>query len=618
MESNLSAKGIFQHASANASGELFQEPVTEDLEKVMQSKGLYSMEELCSIIQEAYAPRVSVLCSRDADEFAMRKGYPKGFWELLYPFGDRIRGKVNRRGMNGEMLTLENLNLHFVPIDALESHLSEASFPSLRSVLCERYPGLVSPEPPSDYSFGVHYKNVERWAWTLAHEGNYQMPLPVYVRQLLTGIPITPFETFSHPVAHLVVVTSHNPSPFESLRSLINSIPYLSLPAFVFNDINYLFVYVHDEDQHDLELSMAIFDTMKQTFGDCGYFLRLHSQKATLDYEHTVPFPTSSWLSAEERLHLLSNTDTEIRLLFESDNESLRRLSSHIAFNGIVSYLDKCVRAWDDQYASPRRGITGKLLFASRKYLSSSNASTNSNYFPSSNAYRPFSPEAYLRKLADYSFMLRDYSHANQIYEIASRQYENDGAFLYSAASLEMIVITEHILHLKMPYMSLTNTLRINEYMQSAMLNYLNKSFNSYYHAARCFLLLGQFLSCLPAPKVDDAANWNAGLLYSKRLGPVGRAMIFQQTHTLFKSLSYLKTESTDPFSNKRTRKAALWCVLTADAWLRCRIPFRAKPFVEEAKLFYGKIDWKDLKECVAALDEVEVSKQPASNIPSS
>ncbi|WBW71888.1 TRAPP III complex subunit Trs85b [Schizosaccharomyces osmophilus] len=568
--------------------------------------GLHSAEELRTIIREAYVPRISVICSRDADEFAISKGFPQGFWELLYPFGDRVRGKVRRRNMQDNMVTLEKTSLQFVPVDSLESHLSDVPVVSIRDILTSKNRTLVLPEAPSKYTFGIHYKNLERWAWNLAHEESYEMSTAMYIRQLLTGMPVASFETFSHPVAHLVVVTSHNPTPFESLRELINSLTQISFPAFVSNDIIYFFVYVHDEDQHDIELSMAIFDTMLQTFGERGYFLRLHSQKATLDYEHTIPFPCSSWLSAEERLLMLNGSQKEQHLLFESDADSIKRLVSHIAFNGVIPHLDKCIRIWDDQYASPRRGFTGKLFFASKKLISTQNNSHNSNFFASSNVYRPDSIEAYLRRLADYSFMLRDYTHANQIYEIASKQYANDDAYLYYAAASEMIVVTEHIIHLDRPYMSLTNKLRLNECMQSAMENYSNKPFNSYYHAARCFLLLGQFLSSLPNPRVDDAANWNAGLVFSKRLGPVGRAIIFQQTYEL-----YRRTERTNIDSStemKRHRKTAFWCIMAADAWLRCHISFRARPFVDTAKEFYTQIAWPDLQECTAKLDDVDIS----------
>ncbi|EPY49405.1 TRAPP complex subunit Trs85 [Schizosaccharomyces cryophilus OY26] len=570
--------------------------------------GLYTAEELSTIIREAYVPRISVICSRDADEFAINKGFPQGFWELLYPFGDRVRGKVRRRDMQDAMLTLDKTSLQFVPVDSLESHLSDVPVVSIRDILTAQNPKLVLPEAPSNYTLGVHYKNVERWAWTLAHEENREMSIGMYIRQLLTGMPVSSFETFSHPVAHLVVVTSHNPTPFESLREIINSLPQISLPAFVSHDIIYFFVYVHDEDQHDIELSMAIFDTMLQTFGERGYFLRLHSQKATLDYEHTIPFPCSSWLSAEERLQMLNGLEKAQQLLFQSDAESLKRLVSHIAFNGVIPHLDRCIRIWDDQYASPRRGFTGRLFFASKKLISAQNNSHNSNFFASSNVYRPDSIEAYLRKLADYSFMLRDYVHANQIYEIASKQYANDDAYLYSAAASEMIVITEHILHLDRPYMSLTNKLRLNECMQLAMANYLNKPFNSYYHAARCFLLLGQYLSSFPNPRVDDAANWNTGLLFSKRLGPVGRAIVFQQTYELYRQTGRINSDSLDSREMKRDRKTAFWCVMAADAWLRCHISFRARPFIDQAKDFYTHVAWQDLNECVAKLGEVDMT----------
>jgi hypothetical protein len=44
-------------------------------------------------------------------------------------------------------------------------------------------------------------------------------------------------------------------------------------------------------------------------------------------------------------------------------------------------------------------------------------------------------PEAQMRKLADYAFMLRDYRYALSIYESARKDYQNDKAFKYSAGA---------------------------------------------------------------------------------------------------------------------------------------------------------------------------------------
>jgi hypothetical protein len=106
---------------------------------------------------------------------------------------------------------------------------------------------------------------------------------------------------------------------------------------------------------------------------------------------------------------------------------------------------------WDELIANPRRGITGRLFQAGRKYFTTSsgrqsNARTIS--IPSKTdtcaqinliVYPYQSPEALMRKLADYSFMLGDYHHAETIYDSIKKDFQSDHASKYYAGAQEMI-----------------------------------------------------------------------------------------------------------------------------------------------------------------------------------
>lgn len=109
--------------------------------------------------------------------------------------------------------------------------------------------------------------------------------------------------------------------------------------------------------------------------------------------------------------------------------------------------------------ASSRRGFTGRLFSASKRYFSSSRtqvtpgisaASSSSSInlnSPVGSVYLHSTPEAQLRKLADYAFMLRDYDFARSTYETVKKDFQADGAWRFYAGaqvrrSLRFLLLT--------------------------------------------------------------------------------------------------------------------------------------------------------------------------------
>lgn len=112
--------------------------------------------------------------------------------------------------------------------------------------------------------------------------------------------------------------------------------------------------------------------------------------------------------------------------------------------------------------ASSRRGITGRLFSAGRRYFSTGSKSITMN---SQSAQSPYvsnphnnnlatpiyaynTPEAQMRKLADYAFMLRDYKFAHSVYDTVKKDFSADKAWKFYAGaqvsiySLNMIFAT--------------------------------------------------------------------------------------------------------------------------------------------------------------------------------
>ena len=81
----------------------------------------------------------------------------------------------------------------------------------------------------------------------------------LYLRRILSALPLSPHETFSHPVACVIAISSRNANPIDSLRSLYNSGNQLPLPNYLSTDYLRYYVLVHDEDRDDIKKSVGHF-----------------------------------------------------------------------------------------------------------------------------------------------------------------------------------------------------------------------------------------------------------------------------------------------------------------------------------------------------------------------
>ena len=126
----------------------------------------------------------------------------------------------------------------------------------------------------------------------------------LYLRRLLSGIPLLPHETFSHPVACIIAISSDNPAPIESLRQLYedSSRGDRRLPRWVNGDYLRYYVLVHDEEKGDISKSTALFESMKRHFGLHCHLLRLRSSRCVSSDEDSVRVPKCEWISAAEEL----------------------------------------------------------------------------------------------------------------------------------------------------------------------------------------------------------------------------------------------------------------------------------------------------------------------------
>ncbi|RKF55109.1 Transport protein particle subunit trs85-2 [Golovinomyces cichoracearum] len=594
------------------------------------------IEDPRKLILQAFVPHIAVHTSSDTSELLSGKGFKRGLWELLRPFGEHIPGKVNVRDSLGAGKTWEDYAVHFVQLEdgtakstSSSKHTDVETPPSntnkkyMDNDLGQRAKTevIASVETLVDY----YLTNAEQFP---SHNGmedylsneNPQNPDKLspfyisYLRKLMTGMPLAPHETFSHPVACVIAISSRNASPIDTLKELYeDSIRGKKrLPQWVNNDYLRYYVLIHDEERGDINKSVILFDQMKRHFGLHCHLLRLRSSQCVTSDDDSVELPRSSWLTAQEEItemkkqNIKEGIEDSLQCIYGSDITAIRTFIREMVTQSIIPSMERCVATWNDQIASRRKGFSGRILSISKQWagfgrssrssVSGTSGSTgpNSNYDIGRGYYRPDAPEALMRKLADYAFMLRDWKLALGTYDLLRSDFSSDKAWKYHAAANEMAAICALLVPRSMS--SKTRSETIDQFLETASYSYITRCGASC-DALRCLLLGMELLRLRGGSAISDAAKWGLRLLESKIVGSIGDALIKERISACYASKKGIGSGRW----GGRTRKSALWNIQAADAWLIIGKPQRSKQQLDDANSKYSLLENKNAIETYSA-----------------
>lgn len=249
---------------------------------------------------------------------------------------------------------------------------------------------------------------------------------------------------------------------------------------------------------------------------------------------------------------------------------------------------------WNEQILSRRRGVAGRFMSLSKRWNPLSNtrtssgplagsslgSSSNSNYDSLQGFYRPDTPEAQMRKLADYAFMLRDFKLAQSTYDLLRTDFNNDKAWKYYAGANEMAAIS--LLLSSSAVSSKTRTEAVDQMLETASYSYITRC-AAPYNALRALSLGLELLRLRGSSASDDAARWAGRILEAKLVGPLGDALFTERS-----SVCYAARRGTGSMLwGSRRRKAALWAILAADSWLKLDRCVQAEKCLKEAMALY-------------------------------
>ncbi|KAB5572100.1 putativeTRAPP complex protein TRS85 [Coniochaeta sp. 2T2.1] len=561
-----------------------------------------------NLVLKSFVPHVAVHGSQDVEELVREKGFQGGLWELLRPFGERVQGRVTVRDSVGGSRSWDDFSVRFVrfgegveepePLGAagLKSPPKTANGAPQRSNRIAQVEAVVdrhlSYAEDAFMGHGEQTMAVRQGLDVDATSPYYSL----YLRRLLSGIPLTAHETFAHPVASVIAISSRNPAPIETLRKLYaeTSQGDKSLPVWVDPEYLRYYVLVHDEERSDITKSMALFEQMKRHLGLHCHMLRLRSSQSAETDDDSIPLPRSEWMTPAEELEIIEKTDDQedfedpTRYIFESDATAIRTFIREMVTSSIVPTMERNVSVWNDQVASRRRGLSGRFMSLSKRWTfgSSSRTSTgngDSSNFQSLGFYRPDTPEAIMRKLADYAFMLRDWKLAMSTYDLLRTDFQNDKAWRYHAAASEMAALALLIMPQNMS--SKTRIETINGMLEQAIYSYTIRC-GSQFGALRCLVLAVELLRLRGGSGIDEAVKLGIRLLEERLVGAVGEALLRERMAVCYASKTGIGSQAW----GSRRRKSALWSVLGAESWIEQSKFIQAQRCLNEARKMYSSL----------------------------
>lgn len=573
------------------------------------------------MIVRAFSPAIAILASPEADDFARQKGFQNGFREMLRPFGENVQGKVVIRDSHGASRAWDDFGVRFVDlVDGAglnaEAGPQIASFRKIEELLEaymvdseERY---TSPGPTAN---GSRARDTSRLSSAYS----------LFLRRLLSAASATPHESFLHPVACVIAISSQTPSPIETLRQLYtqSSQGLKAAPPWINPEYLRYYVLIHDEEEDDSTNATALFDQMKRHFGLHCHLLRLRRAHAFSSDDTSVNVETCEWISPLEDWSRRTGTDNLIDIeastpcVFESDVAAINSLVRELVSQSVVPHMENRIAVWNDQIASRRRGISGRFMNMSKRWtgfatggknsvsLTGSTGGSSGNYDALQGFYRFDAPEAILRKMADYSVMLRDYRLAATTYELLRSDFNNDKAWRYQAGANEMCVVSTLLNPLTTAAKLKVDSL--DQMMEVATYSYLTRCSDPL-SALRCITLNIELLKVRGKAAAEIASKWGIRILELGLVGQTGHALVSERIADCFAGESGLGNSGW----GARKRKAALWYIFAADEWLHLEQVVQAATCLERADAMHSGLstntDFESFADMRGFLEELRMA----------
>ncbi|SNX85279.1 uncharacterized protein MEPE_03988 [Melanopsichium pennsylvanicum] len=489
-------------------------------------------------IHAALSPRVAVLSSPDVDRVVQLNGIPD-LSTLLRPFESSVErlsvrtSLLETRFCDRFPLRFDSYSLfnpdavHAISLSSSQHLPRPSTIGHFNEELLDRVNHLIATNikkwdaqvaRPVAFAESIHppkdtrdededgdTKSSDVLDETLAQlqRGSLEETAPwfVAVQQLVFGQRgIAKHESFGHPVAILLAVSSASADPMNDFAKLYEattqSSPFPAHPYINPDTLRY-YVLIHDvrTSGSDLASSKEILEQVKKTYGLHCCLLAINSasddrsapaaELAALWKPHLPSLPTSPALTSPTPDAAPSDVAT---LLDAEDVKRIKGFIRELTAQSIVPFMERYVQHMGEHLANSRKGLTNRLFGASRKLFGGvasvsgsgdksgsstpGGLATTGGYDPQNDFYPFSSIEAQTRRLADFAFTIRDYKLAASMYDLGRKDFVGDKAYRHAAGATEMFGLS----HLMIMYTSRSAPIDVDSYLAQACHDYALRS----------------------------------------------------------------------------------------------------------------------------------------------
>ncbi|KAE8796605.1 trafficking protein particle complex subunit 8 [Hordeum vulgare] len=417
------------------------------------------------ILLEDVTPVVMVLTTPLAEAACRKSGL--SFVDMLSPFSLFKKIDVPVRTASDQPYRLQQFKIRMVYASDVRKQDCEVADARIKQVVSEAnenaLPDLLSDPPQlEDVLKKPEAELCPLW-------------IKRFNRELVRTLSFSDHETFDHPVACLLVVSSKDKEPISKFADLFNAnqLPPLLNEGIMDPQILKHYLLLHEQQDGPQEIAVNILAEMRTTLGlnDCKLLsINSSTQADGSDADN-------SW--STYKAHGLHNHEGTCFLNMDDMNE-IKDFMQDFASNHIIPYMEQKIRVLNQQVATTRKGFRNQIKNLWWRKRDDVPEAANGP------VYTFTSIESQIRVLSDYAFMLRDYELALSNYRLLSTDYKLDKAWKRFAGVQEMSGLC---------YFMLDQSRKDAEYcMENAFTTYLRIGSSGQRNATRCGLWWAEML----------------------------------------------------------------------------------------------------------------------------
>nr|CAB3492961.1 unnamed protein product [Digitaria exilis] len=296
-------------------------------------------------------------------------------------------------------------------------------------------------------------------------------------RELMRTLSFSEHETFDHPVACLLVVSSMDKEPISKFVDLFNTnqLPSLLNEGIMDPQILKHYLVLHDQQEGPQDIAVNVLAEMRSTLGSNDCKLLCINSSTEADGSNA----DNSWLPYKA---LGLNNHEGTCFLSMDDLNEIKDFMQDFASNHIIPYMEQKIRVLNQQVATTRKGFRNQIKNLWWRKRDDVPEAPNGPM----QVYTFTSIESQIRVLGDFAFMLRDYELALSNYRLLATDYKLDKAWKRFAGVQEMSGLC---------YSMLDQSRKDAEYcMENAFSTYLRIGSSGQRSATRCGLWWAEML----------------------------------------------------------------------------------------------------------------------------